>query len=80
MRYSPVLRDPSPDLRGQRPGGGGGTCQVSVSHGGALQPKPALLVLACLQITLVDGAKKRFSSPEDTVTFVANYKRSSSPN
>lgn len=42
--------------------------------------RPALLFPARLQVTLADGAKKRFSSPEDAATYVANHKRSPSPN
>lgn len=76
-----VPRDPSPDLRGLRPGDGGGTCQVPVSHGGALQP----WLQTCITFPSSPSnnaswrGEKRFS-PEDAATFVANYKRSSSPN
>ena len=42
--------------------------------------KPALLFPARLQISLSDGTKKRFSSPEEAAAFASRYKQSPGPN
>lgn len=41
--------------------------------------RPALLFPARLQITLENGTKKRFSSPEEAAIFAANFKKTTRP-
>lgn len=45
-----------------------------------LSLRPALLFPARLQVTLGDGTKKRFSSPEEASAFTLSYKQSPRPN
>ena len=44
-----------------------------------LSLRPALLFLACLQVTLSGGTKKTFSSPEEPTAFTSSYKQSPRP-